>query len=81
MPIAGTDNVVVVVAVGCWAVTPQPTALTVNLDRTANPTVSKVSCDVFTPGISLGAAPRGAESSRVGAGVVDHAFNIILSMK
>ena len=56
----------VVAADGAWLVT-----LTVNLHRTANPTVSEVSCDVFTPGVSLGAAPGGAEPSRLGAGVVD----------
>ena len=51
--------------------TPHQSPLTVNLHRTANPTVSEVSCDVFTPGVSLGAAPGGAEPSRLGAGVVD----------
>ena len=56
----------VVAAHGAWLVT-----LTVNLHRAANPTVSEVSCDVFTPGVSLGAAPGGAEPSRLGAGVVD----------
>ena len=59
----------VIAAHGAWLVTLQPP--TVSLHRAANPTVSEVSCDVFTPGVSLGAAPGGAEPSRLGAGVVD----------
>ena len=58
-----------------WSVTPQPThILTVNLDRTANPTVSEVTRDVFPPAISPGAAPGSTEPSCLGAGVVDHAL-------
>ena len=53
---------------------PTPSHLTVNLHRTANPTVREVSCAVFPPGVSLGAAPGSTEASRRGAGVVDHAL-------
>ena len=53
-----------------------PTPLTVNLNRAANPTVLEVPCDVFTPGISPGAAPGAAEPPCLGAGVVDHALEI-----